>query len=282
MMRRALILAFGVAALAPAGALEAQAWRDVTVSRTRSEQSELEVRIRYGAGELDLKPSSDPGLLYRADLRYDEDKFEPVAEYEDGVLEVGVTTIGRNINVGKQSQAHLDVILSKEVAIALDMEVGAAEVDLDLSGLRLRSLDLETGASKTSIKVSERNPVRMSLAEISAGAAEFRAEGLGNLNADHISVDAGVGEVTLDFSGGWSGETQVELDMGLGALHLTFPEGLGVRIRKDSFLTSFDAEGLVKRGNAYYSSAWDNASARVDIQLDAAFGSIDINWIGDS
>jgi hypothetical protein len=67
--------------------------------------------------------------------------------------------------------------------------------------------------------------------------------------------------------------------MGLGALELRIPEGLGVRLRKDGFLVSLDSEGLVKRGGAYYSLDWDDADRKITIDLDAAFGSVVVEWV---
>jgi hypothetical protein len=67
--------------------------------------------------------------------------------------------------------------------------------------------------------------------------------------------------------------------MGLGRLELRIPEGLGIRLSKDSFLTSLDSEGLVKRGDSYYSVDWEEAEHQVTIELDAAFGSVDVVWV---
>ena len=67
--------------------------------------------------------------------------------------------------------------------------------------------------------------------------------------------------------------------MGLGSLELRIPEGLGVRLQKDSFLTSLDSQGLVKRGDVYESLDWDRADRRVTIELDAAFGSVSVVWV---
>jgi len=67
--------------------------------------------------------------------------------------------------------------------------------------------------------------------------------------------------------------------MGIGSLTLRVPEGLGVRVIKDSFLTSFDSEGLIKRGGSYYSQNWDTAAHKLTINVDAAFGSIDVEWV---
>ena len=45
------------------------------------------------------------------------------------------------------------------------------------------------------------------------------------------------------------------------------------------FVASFDSEGLIKRGNAYYSENWEKAGNRVSFNIDAAFGAIRIQWV---
>ena len=96
---------------------------------------------------------------------------------------------------------EFDLELSTEVAMDLQMDFGAVKADFDLGGLRLTDLGLTTGASQTQVDVSEPNPVQMDVAQFEVGAAEFTARRLGNLNARSIRVDAGVGDITLDFTG---------------------------------------------------------------------------------
>ncbi len=278
-MVRAL-LTIGCALLLQPLALSAQTWRDFTVSRVRSGEPTLDVHIEYGAGEFDLVAADDPELLYRMDLRYDEDRFQPRAEYRDGVLELGVESTRRRINVGRSSKGQMDVELARGVPMSLRVEIGASRADLDLGGLSLRDARISTGASQTLVDVSEPNPIPMDRVELTAGAAEFTARRLGNLNAQRIVVDAGVGEVSLDFTGEWRSSADVEVDMGLGALELRLPRGLGVSLEKDSFLASLDAQGMVKRGESYYSVDWDEAEHRIRITVDAAFGSIRVVWVG--
>jgi len=277
--RGALLVAALVLVLQPVFA-SAQTWRDFTVSRVRSGEEVLEVNIEYGAGEFDLVAADDVDLLYRMDLRYDEEHFQPRSEYSDGSLELGVESVRRRINVGRNSKGQMDVELARGVRMALDVQIGASRADLDLGGLSLTEARISTGASQTLVDVSEPNPLRMDRIEFTAGAAEFTARRLGNLNAERIIVDAGVGEVTLDFTGDWQEGADVEVDMGLGALELRLPRGLGVSLEKDSFLTSLDAQGMVKRDDTYYSVDWDEAPVRIRISVDAAFGSIKVVWVG--
>ena len=163
--------------------------------------------------------------------------------------------------------------------MALQLEFGAVRADMDLGGLSMTRLELHTGASESELDFSEPNPVRMPYANMEVGAADFHVGNLGNLNAEMVTVDAGIGKVVLDFQGDWQGDAVVSVDMGLGALELRFPEGLGVKLMKDTFLTSLDSEGLVKRRDAYYSLDWDEAEYQVTVTVDAAFGSIDVVWV---
>jgi len=257
----------------------AQQWRNVSLSRALGAQSVLDVQVRYVAGDFEMAATHDAEQLYAFDLRYDEQQYEPVSEYSDGTLEVGAKSIRRNINVRKRTQARMDLRLTRAIPLRLDIEIGAAQVDLDLTGLRVQRLNFRTGASHSTVTIAEVNPVRMSSAKFAAGAAEFTARGLGNLNADEISVDAGVGDVTLDFSGEWQRDVRANIGMGLGALKLRIPRGLGVKLMKNSFLASFDARGLIRRGDAYYSEGYADATYRMEIEVDAAFGSIDIVWL---
>ena len=279
-MRRVGILLALAALTADPSALTAQTWRDFTVSRVRGSEESLDVRIEYGAGEFDLVAADEGDLLYRMDLRYDEESFQPRSEYSNGLLELGVESVRRRINVGRSSKGQLDVELARGVPMTLDIQIGASQADLDLGGLWLTDASVSTGASQTLVDVTEPNPVRMEYAEFTAGAAEFTARRLGNLNAEHILVDAGVGEVTLDLTGSWQRDADLEVDMGLGALELRLPRGLGVSLEKDSFLTSLDAQGMVKRDDTYYSVDWDEAEYRVQISVDAAFGSVKVVWVG--
>jgi hypothetical protein len=271
-----VILAATVWAPPPASA---QSWRTVTMSRQASGEKDLRVRIRYGAGDFQVRPAED-GVLYRMELRYDEDDFKPRTEFDGRSLELGVETLRKSINIGKnKSGGEMDLRLGTGVPMDLDLEFGAVRGDLDLGGIALTGLELSTGASESTVDISRPNPVSMERATFEVGAADFTARHLGNLNAGRIDVDAGIGEVTLWFNGEWKQDARVALKMGLGAMELRFPEGLGVKLSKDSFLTSLDSEGMVKRGDAYYSLDWDTAERKVTIDLDAAFGSVRVLWV---
>lgn len=272
------VLAVGLAAGGPDD-LEAQSWRTVTTSRQLTDEGEIEVDVTYGAGRFRVRPA-EPGLLYRMELRYDEDVLEPVMEYEDARLRVGTHSVGSGIRVGRgRTGGELDLALARDVPMDLRMEFGAVRADVELGGLSLSRLSIDTGASESRVEISEPNPTPMGRARMEVGAADFVARHLGNLNAERIRIGAGVGDVTLDFGGEWRRNAEVEVDLGLGRLELRFPRGLGVKLEKNSFLTSLNGQELVRRGDTYYSTDWEDAERRVTVEVNAALGAIDVVWV---
>jgi uncharacterized protein DUF2154 len=278
MTMRTLAFAAATAALMMPAAVQGQNWRTVTMSRQLEDNDGVEVEVEYGAGEITLR-SVDGGLLYRMNLEYDEDRYEPVAEFSGNDLRLGVESIGRSVSMRGRKAGSLELELARGVPMDLDLELGAVKADIDLGGLALIDLELSAGASESVIDVSEPNPIMLEEASFEAGVSDFTVLNLGNLNAEEIEVDAGVGSITLDFSGRWERDARVSIDMGLGSLELRVPEGLGVELRKDSFLASFDSEGLIKRGDVYVSPDFEDADYRIVIDLDAAFGSVSIVWV---
>lgn len=273
----ALLVGAALLALLPAPG-SAQTWREVTQSRRVSGERELEVRIQYGAGRFEVRPGDD-ATLYRVHLRYDEDQFTPVTRYSRGSLTIGME--GRDGRVQPrrgETGAELVLSLPRRVPTDLRMEFGAVRARMDLGGIPLRALHLSTGASESSIRVSEPNSVSMERVRMEVGAASFEARDLGNLNAARVEVEAAVGDVTLDFGGSWGQDARVSVKMGLGALALHFPREVGVRVEKRGFLAPMNAPGLEQRGDAWLSPGYDRAPRKVSVEIEAALGSIEVRW----
>lgn len=266
--------------LVPMGA-EAQDWRDMTSFRQLGGESRMDVELRYGAGELDVRPGTG-SELYRVGIHYDAELFDPIAAYRTGRLEVGVEGIGRGIRLKDNKAGELRLSLSPDVPLYLDLDFGAVEATLELGGLQIRELDVETGASDTELRFSRPNPLRCDRLDISMGAAAFEAVGLGNANCSRVTVEGGVGDITLDFSGEWRQSIAAELTMALGSATLVIPEDVGVSVDKQTFLTDFDRSGLEKRGSVYYSSNWETARHRLTLDVEGALGSITLRWVGPS
>jgi hypothetical protein len=251
-------------------------WQTFNTARQSAGEELLHVKVEYGAGTLTMGPGAR-GQLYSANMRYDAGAFTPIHTYADGRLRLGFESAnvrGRNMKAG-----HLAVQLAPDVPVELELQFGAAEANIDLGGVRIRQLDVQTGASRTTLDVAQPNRETCRSATFQVGAARFHATGLGNLRTERLSVQGGVGDVMLDFTGEWATSMTANVDMGLGSLTLRMPHGLGVRIVRTGRLSSFDSEGLTKRGEAYYSADWETADNKLTLTINAALGSVRVAWV---
>lgn len=250
-----------------------QDWQTLSLNRGMASEQQMRVDVEYGAGRLSVAAGTTE-QLYQARLRYDASAFEPVTSYSDGQLQIGMKDAelrGRKLEAGS-----LDLQLNPNVALDLDLAFGAAEAKIELGGLRVRSLEISTGASKTDLAFSQLNPIAAERVVLQVGAAQFIATGLGNANTGRLSVEGGVGDIDLDFTGALPSDMNISVEMGLGHLTLRLPREVGVRIQKDGILSSIKGAALVQRGNVYYSPDYDSAERRLHFDIDAAFNAISV------
>ena len=273
MSRRLAPVLLLLAAAVPAGA---QHWRTVDVSRQLRDTAAHEVRIRYGAGSLDVRPA-DGAVLFTMHLRYDEEALTPVHRYDATsrtlTLGLGDGSVRLGRSLGKESHGELRVALTRAVPLSLDLDLGAAEARLDLGGLLLHEVDIETGASDSRVSFGVPNRIPMERLVVSAGAANLELTGVSNANARSLSIESGVGNVEVRFDGPLTRNIDIDATMTLGRVSVTVPRDAGVRVELSRFLAGFDHFGLEKRGDAWYSANWDTATHRVDMKARTVFGS---------
>lgn len=259
---------------------EAQNWRTMTSSRRLLDRAPHDVEIQYGAGTLEVLPADDP-YLYRMEVRYADEGSGPVAEYDQNRRRLRLGTSQEDFNrrsVNFANESSATIALSRQVPLELDLKFGAGRAEIELGGLSLSEVSIATGASETKISFSEANRIVAEEIQIDAGAADLQVTGLGYSRARRVEFKGGVGSTVLDFSGA-SGNMEADIDMGVGSLTLRLPRSHAVRIERSAFLSSFSAPGLTRDGNAYVSENWSSATQRLSLEVTAALGSIDVQWL---
>jgi hypothetical protein len=279
------LLLYAAFTVSTAGAVHAQSLREYSSTRQDHGESRLAATIKYAGGTLSLMPAP-PGILYALRLTYDADRFAPVAQFDPAVPRLTLGTEALPRSGGMRVSYHgtppaATIGLGTRADLDLDIELGAAEATLELGGIRISRLKLETGASKTVVRFSESNPIRCSAAEFSAGAAELVVTGLGYSRCGKVDFHGGVGKVTLDFSGRWTGQVHLDAGMAMGELVLRLPRRAGVRIAFDKFLATFAPAGLVRSadGRMWSSAGFENAPQHLVVDLETAFGGVTVEWI---
>jgi hypothetical protein len=213
-------------------------------------------------------------------LRYDEERSRPIHSYD---ADRRSATLGVDAEEGRwrtlrnRDAGEMRLELSGSVPLDLELELGATHARVDVGGLALNRLRVETGAADAVLDFSSPNRTRMRYLDIQLGAAGVVITNLGNAKVSQIRVDGGVGSVDLDFGGTIEQDVNVDASVALGKLTLHLPHEVGVRVEVQKVLASFDHSGLSRRGNAYYSENWDTAKFRIRVRAETVFGAIEID-----
>jgi hypothetical protein len=281
MSRRVAALALAAlgTAAAPGLAQTATPWRSVEVSRQLRDTLPQRIRVRYGAGKVDVRGSAAP-LLYAMRLRYDESRSSPLhhydAEQRSAVLGLESRSSGIRASNERDETGELMLSLPRTVPLDLSFELGGTQSTLELGGLSLQSLRLECGATDATLTFTTPNRTRMREMEIDVGAADFFAQHLANANAENVRLRGGVGVVDLDFGGAWTQDMNVSARLAIGKLVLRVPTDVGVRLEVQRVAAGFEHPGLVKREDAWYSDNWDSASHKLHVRAETYFGRIEV------
>jgi hypothetical protein len=147
-------IALAVLALAAgATSASAQSMRSFSTFRQLHGETRLHASLEYAAGALRVAPGR-PTELYRMDLAFDGERFAPISDYDAArnAVSLGLRRGGtggvRVVSRGQlQQSANIAFAPSTELDLALNL--GAVDADLELGGLRLASLDLQTGAGRS-------------------------------------------------------------------------------------------------------------------------------------
>ena len=290
-MRRGCAVAVAaVGMLLAAAPLSAQAWQTLTAQRQRQRLDSLAVRVHYGVGKLTLAAAAQP-LLYDLRWRYDADAFRPTHRYDATTHTLTVGAVGGDeslFSLGRhRARSNHDAELSNELSLGvargvpldLTLRLGAAEANVDLSGLWLSRLRVETGASDAHVSFGTPNPTPMRSLDFKLGAASVTAVKLGNAHAERIHVTTGVGGADLDLGGAWATNASLRLDVVMGGVTLRVPRDVGVQLRTTKILADVDAPRMIQREGASVSDNWENAAHKLTIDANVTLGHVELVWL---
>ncbi len=178
------------------------------------------------------------------------------------------------------SNTSTRLFLTKKLPLALDAEMGFGESELDLSGLWLQDLNLETGANQARVYVRSPNPGSMDKCSISAGVGEFTMEGIGFLNTSKFDFNGGFGMYRLHFGGKLKKNLEANVSVGLGKLSLRIPPSAG-RLQvfyDDGVFCSYNFTGIVKKRDGYATSVgFDQSNAPVlTLRITSGAGKVNV------
>ena len=241
--------------------------------------------LSFGVGHLTIAPGSNADIAV-IDIDRDLSRVRETFDYETrgGTSYVTLESRPRK-SVHNLDSEHNDweMTLSNRYPTEARFELGACEAAIELGGIPLTDLKLETGAAGTTLSFSEPNPKRMRELRVEAGAASVKLVNLGNARFDFMKFEGGAGSFDLDFRGQYEGECEVSVEVGVSSADIILPEGVAVRIEteEDNWFSSVDIQkrklSRVEDG-VYESKGYEDAKDRILLKIEVGLGSVDVRW----
>ena len=167
-----------------------------------------------------------------------------------------------------------DLTLTNALPLDITVEGGASENDFDFSGLQITNLLIRQGASESTIRFQSLNPVVMENFSFTTGASSAKIYGLGNANFERMSMSAGAGDYTLDFSGSLSQNSVVDIKAGISNLTIIIPSGMNAIINNEGTVSNINTQGTWLVMDDSYTTAIEGP--QLTVNLDMAVGNINL------
>ncbi|MBW2964602.1 hypothetical protein KY363_04025 [Candidatus Woesearchaeota archaeon] len=152
----------------------------------------VRLELDYGAGDVSMVAGNSSLLL--KNVAETTDLHDPVLTYDTkgSSAEIDISRSTPGFHFGTWQKSVWDMELSPDVVYDLKFDYGASDVNLDLSGLKVDSIDMDFGASDTVIRFSS--------------------------HPTEVDIDAGASDIDFEFPEGAS--VRVEVDGGAVSKHL--------------------------------------------------------------
>jgi hypothetical protein len=227
--------------------------------------------IEMAAGSLNIEPSSDDKLGGRVD--YNVPAWNPTITRISDSLTISQ---GHDNAIGNVSGNDIindwDLQIGNQVTLDLTINAGAYKGRLDLSGLKLRRLEINDGASDGDVKFNTPNPEVMERLIYRTGASKVNLYGLANANFTDMSFDGGAGDYLLDFSGTLNQDATVNIHTGVSAMTIIIPAGMHAIITNNGAISNVTPVGTWTVSNNVYEA--DGEGHTLIINIDLAVGSL--------
>jgi hypothetical protein len=208
-----------------------RAARDLQIEEPLDGVEQADFRIGFAAGTLEIGRLEDSNALIQGDLQLATNR-QPVWDFSQSggnaqlVLEYATGNVQNWTGRGDQ----WNLALSPRAAYALNANIGAGDSTIDLTGLDIRSLWIETGAGRSTVILPETGRFD---ARITGGVGQLVVEIPPGMAA-RIQVDRGLGalDVSRRFgrqggdvyeSGNWEtsdNRVTIEIEVGIGQVSI--------------------------------------------------------------
>lgn len=281
-MKKQLIAVFLVMAMATLSCsisnieMETIDTRTVTIDESLPQDAEeTTLTFNMTGGVFNLYPGSE-GLV-TGTITYNVEKWEPEFTRSENSYEIKqVNPFSISGIPTKDVENTWELSLTTAIPLNLSIEGGASEYNFDFSGLQLTYLKILQGASDSIIRFDSPNPLVMEEFSFTTGASSAEIYGLANANFEIMTMSAGAGDYTLDFSGSsLSHDATVDIKAGVSNITIVIPAGMKAEVINEGTVSNINTSGTWLLTDNIYSTLDEGYT--LTINLNMAVGNVNLN-----
>lgn len=128
--------------------------------------------------------------------------------------------------------------------------------------------------NKWKLNFSENVPTNIS---IKTKASDVTAD-LRKIQLNKLNIDMGTGKLSIDISGNYKKDLNVNLNCGVGETTIYFPQNIGVRvkIKKHFIANAIDSTWFTNNGDEYTNSKYGKTNVTIYVTVNASVGKINL------
>jgi hypothetical protein len=255
----------------------------------------VELCLKAKTGNCFIRPSQNNELLNiysNQDLEEYSHSFSNEVKNKACIVKLALDQesergVGRKISYHvfggdeKPNEKFWKVYLTETLPYSLDLDYGLGNANVDLAGLSISKLKINTGSADVNVSYStgEQNKVDMDTFFIKVDMGSLTARQLNLTRSKYVMADVGFGNMLLDFSDKPSMGHKVKGSVGAGNLIIYLPANeVPVMVKiSDSWLCSVHlTHNLKKIGeNTFANAAYTkNSKDALTFDLDVSMGKI--------
>ncbi|PID14835.1 hypothetical protein CSV63_10315 [Sporosarcina sp. P34] len=147
-------------------------------------------------------------------------------------------------------------------------DIGHVEIEQKMKGLSA----LGKKRNNWNVQLTNEIPVNLDV-EMGVSDAELN---LSEIRLSHLSVDAGVGDTTINLAGDWQESFDAEFELGVGDAKIHLPQETGVKLSVSKGVGSIGTKGFISKGEGIYvNDAYGKTDTAIHLKVDVGVGGVE-------
>jgi hypothetical protein len=193
-------------------------------------------RIVFDIAMADFSIEPGPaGEPLRVEAQYDSARYE-LLETLESYGEVGWTyrlsfdskSWLKMIGINNSEHIRVRLIVPRDSPLSIEGTTGIGKSELELGGLWLIDVDLETKLGEHRVSFSEPLAGPMNSFKMKSGMGELSIDQLGNASPLTVALDHNIGEISVGLLGPWMRDADIDIDVGLGGCSVLVPDNVAL------------------------------------------------------